>query len=118
VPKRKPECDCYLHEKQVCDLCQGVTGQEKDKKEKKDKVLYGYHKTKISKGVLGKSGKIQEELDELRDAEDQGVKILIHCELADLYGALRECAATYGLSMDDLEDMIDLTKNAFEQGHR
>src|SRR5271169_5501705 len=104
------KCDCYLYDNQVCDICQGVTGEEKDK------VLYGYHTTKISKGVLGESSKIQEELDELRDAESQGVKILIHCELADLYGALRECAATYGLKMKDLEAMIDLTKNAFEQG--
>jgi phosphoribosyl-ATP pyrophosphohydrolase len=78
----------------------------------------GYHTVEIAKGVLGKSSKIQEELDELLDAEKQGVKILIHCELADLYGALREYAATHGLTMEDLRAMVDLTKSAFEHGER
>ena len=78
----------------------------------------GYHTVEIAKGILGQSSKIREELDELLDAEKQGVKILIHCELADLYGALRECAATHGLTMKDLEQMVDLTKSAFEHGER
>ena len=78
----------------------------------------GYHTVEIKKGVLGKSSKIQEELDELCDAEKQGVKILIHCELADLYGALCECAASYGLTMEDLRQMIDLTAAAFREGER
>jgi hypothetical protein len=80
--------------------------------------MAGYHTVEIKKGVLGQSSKIQEELDELRDGEKQGVKILIHCELADLYGALRACAETYGLTMKDLEAMVDLTKSAFEVGQR
>jgi len=78
----------------------------------------GYHTVEIAKGVLGQTSKIQEELDELRDAEKQGVKILIHCELADLYGAVREVAKTHGLTMKDLEQMVDLTKSAFEHGER
>lgn len=80
--------------------------------------MAGYHTVKIAKGVLGKSSKIQEELDELRDAEKQGVKILIHCELADLYGALRAVAESHGLTMDDLRQMIDLTAEAFKIGQR
>ena len=106
------KCDCRLDGQQVCDVCQGVTGQEKDK------VLYGYHTVKISKGVLGQSSKIQEELDELQDAERQATKILIHCELADLWGALEACAASYGLTMEDLKAMANLTKNAFQTGER
>ena len=31
----------------------------------------GYHTVEITKGELGKSSKIQEELDELKDAENQ-----------------------------------------------
>lgn len=27
----KPSCDCHLHERQVCDVCQGVTGAQQDK---------------------------------------------------------------------------------------
>ena len=78
----------------------------------------GYHKRKIEKGVLGESSKIREELEELQDAEQQGVKILIYCELADLYGALRECAARHGMSMRHLEQMADLTESAFKDGER
>jgi phosphoribosyl-ATP pyrophosphohydrolase len=80
--------------------------------------LYGYHTKKIKKGKLGTISKIQEELDELQDAEDQGVKILIACELADLYGALRDYAEKQGLQMEDLRDMVNLTKAAFEGGYR
>jgi len=78
----------------------------------------GYHTVKIQKGVLGESSKIQEELDELRDAEKQGVKILIHCELADLYGALQAIAERHDLTMDDLRQMATLTKSAFQVGER
>lgn len=78
----------------------------------------GYHVAKIQKGQLGKSSKIQEELDELRDAELQGVKILIHCELADLYGALKARAEAEGLRMADLAAMNGLTESAFKEGSR
>ncbi len=80
--------------------------------------MAGYHTIGIAKGVLGKSSKVQEELDELKDAEKQGVKILIHCELADLYGALHACAESHGLTMEDLRLMSNLTKAAFEVGQR
>jgi hypothetical protein len=78
----------------------------------------GYHKREIKKGVLGESSKIREELDELEDAEDQENKILVHCELADLYGALRACAREYWLTMEDLVTMADATERAFQSGER
>lgn len=78
----------------------------------------GYHVVKIKKGVLGESSKIQEELDELRDAESQSAKILIHCELADLYGALEAYAEKQGLKMEDLKQMSTMTKEAFQSGSR
>ena len=78
----------------------------------------GYHQTKIKKGVLGSTSKIQEELDELIDAEKQGVKILIHCELADLYGALKLVAENHGVTMEDLRRMSELTAQAFQEGER
>ena len=61
----------------------------------------GYHKENITKGVYGYSSKILEELQELQDAEKQGVKIMIHVELSDLYGALEAVAQNYNLSMID-----------------
>lgn len=70
----------------------------------------GYHKTKIVRGELGEISKIQEELDELKDAEEQGIKILIMCELADLFGAVRSYAEKYGLKMRDLHAMSKATR--------
>jgi phosphoribosyl-ATP pyrophosphohydrolase len=114
--RRKPKCDCHLYERQVCDICQGVTDNEKDREPGLPE--YGYHTHKIEKGKIGYSSKIREELEELVDAESQNVKILIHCELADLYGALKAYAMRVGLTMDDLKEMEALTHNAFKQGHR
>lgn len=75
-------------------------------------------KNTITKGVYGSSSKILEELQELQDAEGQGVKIMIHVELSDLYGALEAVAQSYNLSMNDLKEMSDLTKSAFIEGER
>lgn len=79
---------------------------------------FGYHTHKINKGELGYSSKIREELEELIDAESQDARILVHCELADLYGALKAYAMRMGLTMDDLRKMEALTHNAFKQGRR
>lgn len=72
----------------------------------------------IEKGTLGEYSKIQEELDELIDAEEQGVKILVSCELADLYGALKAYAEKRGITMSDLAKMSALTESAFKEGSR
>ena len=142
--KKRPKCDCWKHDFQVCDICQGVcsrcngrgtinlvvsAGNHRtvpcDKchgKNGLDKTEtapeFGYHTVKIAKGKIGYSSKIREELEELVDAENQNVKILVHCELADLYGALKAYALRVGLTMDDLKEMEALTHNAFKQGHR
>ncbi len=78
----------------------------------------GYHLTEITKGVLGELSKIQEELDELKDAEAQNSKVMIGCELSDLYGAIEAYAEKYNLSMDDLSNMSEITKRAFAKGER
>ncbi len=69
-----------------------------------------YHNEPILKGELGKISKIQEELDELKDAEKQGVKVMVHIELSDLYGAVEFYAAEQGLTMEDLKKFSDLNK--------
>lgn len=78
----------------------------------------GYHLAKIKKGELGKISKIQEELDELKDAEAQGCKIMIAVELSDLFGALRIYAEKQGLSIKDLDTMSRITERAFKSGAR
>lgn len=78
----------------------------------------GYHKETIIKGALGSYTKVQEELDEFRDAFLQDDKILMACELSDLYGALEALAETNGLTMQDLKKFSDKTKSAFNEGLR
>ena len=77
-----------------------------------------YHLEPIPKGVFGEVSKIEEELLELKDAIKQENKIMIGCELSDLYGAMREYAKKQDLSMKDLEIMADATKRAFDAGYR
>lgn len=78
----------------------------------------GYHTHEIKKGVLGSLTKIQEELDELKDAEEQKSKILIMVELSDLYGAIEEYTKPLNISMEDLKTFSDITKRAFKNGRR
>lgn len=121
-PKTKPE---HIHGPNIydpnCEACHKYGMPLREKKSRSQKRLnpkYGYHSVKIKKGVLGEISKIQEELDELKDAEKMGVRIMVACELADLFGAIRAYALKYGLKMADLHDMAKLTRKAFEQGYR
>jgi hypothetical protein len=79
---------------------------------------YGYHTTKIDRGVLGEPSKIREEVEELEDALAQGVRIMALCELADIYGALKACAERNGATMEDLRLMSEATARAFAVGDR
>lgn len=79
----------------------------------------GYHVKKITKGELGEFSKVKEEVAELEDALEQGVKIMAQVELADLYGAIEAYADVhFGLTMDDIKKMSDVTKRAFKDGSR
>ena len=78
----------------------------------------GYHLTEFSKGQLGMISKIEEELNELKDAENQNSKIMILIELSDLYGALEEYCITQGVTMEDLKIFSNITKRAFKNGCR
>lgn len=82
--------------------------------------MAGYHKTIIHKGALGETSKIQEELDELRDAESQGCKILALVELSDLVGAIKHYVRRHhpGFKWKDLIQMEKLTRKAFDDGSR
>lgn len=78
----------------------------------------GYHLVKIEKGIVGTISKIEEELNELKDAESQNSKIMIMVELSDLYGAIEAYCQTQGVSMEDLKIFSDITKRAFKNGSR
>jgi phosphoribosyl-ATP pyrophosphohydrolase len=79
----------------------------------------GYHIRTIKKGELGAFSKVEEEIEELLDANEQKVHGLIICEMADLIGAIEAYVEKrYNLTLDDLIKMKDLTKSAFEEGKR
>ena len=77
-----------------------------------------YHLKKIKKGELGKISKVQEEVEEYKDALKQKCKIMAGLELADIYGALEAVAESHNLTMKDLKKMSNLTKRAFKCGSR
>lgn len=73
------------------------------------------HKRKIEKGNFGEFSKIEEEFQELKDANEQHCKILEICEICDLIGAIDGYAKKkYNLSIFDIyrfSEMISLTKS-------
>lgn len=79
----------------------------------------GYHKRAIViKGTYGEVSKIEEEVDELKEAFEQNNKILALCEIADLYGAIEAVAESLGVNMEDVKSMAAATKRAFQCGDR
>jgi len=81
----------------------------------------GYHLREITPhGKFGEISKIEEELDELKEATEQGNKIMSLCEASDVYGALRGYLEKYhpNVTMEDLKKMSDATRRAFEDGDR
>ena len=47
-----------------------------------------WHKRKIIRGVYGELSKIQEELEEAQDAEEQNLDVMLLIELSDIIGAV------------------------------
>lgn len=80
----------------------------------------GYHLVAIQKGELGELSKIQEELDELKDAMAQGSRIMAAVELADLVGAIDAFLTRHlpGITLDDLRTFSAITQRAFQNGRR
>lgn len=80
----------------------------------------GYHLRAIHRGAFGKLSKIREEVEEIADAEEQQVAIMVLVELSDLYGAIDGYlkANFPDMTMQDLADMSRVTQRAFENGHR
>ncbi len=80
----------------------------------------GYHLTEIKKGELGELSKIQEELDEVKDAAAQGVKVMELVELSDMIGAVVRYLERHHpmTTLHDLIAMHTVTRRAFESGRR
>lgn len=80
----------------------------------------GYHLSAIPRGEIGYSSKILEEVLELMDAEKQGSKVMALIELSDIVGAIQAYLKVQakGFTFKDLEAMSEITRRAFENGHR
>lgn len=61
-----------------------------------------WHVREIKKGVFGELSKVQEELEEALDAQEQNQPVMLLFELTDIIGAVAGVAAKHGLSIDDL----------------
>lgn len=81
-----------------------------------------YHlaSSKIRKGELGEISKIQEELDELRDAMTQECRIMALLELSDLVGTIELFLEKHfsDFTIEDVLTMQRITKRAFQNGAR
>ncbi len=80
----------------------------------------GYHLKEIKRGRYGEVSKIEEELNELKDALDQGNRIMELVELSDMIGAIRGYLNSYhpDFTLTDLIIMADATERAFKDGTR
>lgn len=80
----------------------------------------GYHIANIPCGIYGDISKIEEELSELKDAINQGNRIMQLIELSDLLGAisgyLEKNHPSY--SINDIIIMSQATDRAFKDGTR
>lgn len=79
-----------------------------------------YHTRKINKGVYGESSKIQEEVEELQDAELQNNKIMTLVELSDIICAINGYLRVQYpfIKLEDLIKMAEATHSAFVDGTR
>lgn len=63
---------------------------------------FSWHNRKIKKGTYGELSKVEEELDEAREALEQGNKLMFLIELSDVIGAVEGIIEQHGLSLNDL----------------
>lgn len=83
--------------------------------------MAGYHIDDIPRGEYGEISKILEEAAELKDAMEQGQKLMCLIELSDMIGAIEGYLEKYygnKITVTDLFNMAYATKRAFESGHR
>lgn len=82
--------------------------------------MAGYHKTNIDKGIIGEISKIEEEVAELIDANEQNNTLLILNELSDIIGSIKLYLEKHHPTIDikDLIQMADLTEKVFKEGYR
>ena len=82
--------------------------------------MAGYHLRSIEKGVVGELSKIYEEVEEIKDAAEQGVEVMLLVELSDMLGATQLYLEKHhpSITIEDLLKMSEVTQRAFKTGGR
>ncbi len=83
--------------------------------------MAGYHLSEIPRGEYGEISKILEEAAELKDAMEQGARLMCLIEMSDMLGAIEGYLKNHyagQITMEDLMDMSYITQRAFESGAR
>lgn len=73
---------------------------------------FSWHNRKIKKGEYGEVSKVEEELDEAKEALEQGNRLMFLIELSDIVGAVEGIIEKYGLSLEDLIKFSDKVKES------
>lgn len=71
-----------------------------------------WHERKIKKGTYGEISKIEEELEEAKDALEQGNRLMFLIELSDILGAVEGISEKYGLAISDLKAFSNKVKES------
>lgn len=82
--------------------------------------MAGYHLRDIKKGEIGELSKLYEEVEEIKDADEQGIEIMVLVELSDLLGGIQLYLEKHhpSLTIEDLMKMSEVTQRAFKTGGR
>lgn len=83
--------------------------------------MAGYHVDDIPRGQYGELSKVIEEALELKDAMEQGQKLMCLIELSDILGAIEGYLEKHyegKITITDLFNMANATRSAFESGYR
>lgn len=74
-----------------------------------------WHVRQIQKGIYGELSKIQEELDEAVDAEEQEQILMLFYELSDIIGAVGGVAKKYGMTLEQIYKFSQLRTRIVEE---
>lgn len=78
------------------------------------KKPFSWHQKRIKKGVYGEFSKIEEEVEEAKDALEQKNHLMYLIELSDIIGAIEKIAENHNLTLKDLIAFSNKVKESKE----
>ena len=73
---------------------------------------FSWHKRKITKGTYGEFSKVEEEVEEAKDALEQNNNLMYLIELSDILGAIEGIVEKHGLTISDLKTFSNKVKES------